>query len=212
MTMASDVNIIPTSSITSPRWLWGGPSPRRADGTPIINSLQKDIKYDTTRLISLIFLRYIMGCTTPHIDAVLSVSPSLIILLSNRLPSCQAGKHSVEHPQPIRDRQSQSRSDYYMTGRPLNLKMKLIIQNLLHLPNTETKKSFDLIRMHWIIISPLEIFDRVGFLGYGYYFRFWLSPAQLAYKKRVNQTNTESYRLFRIDEVYIFSHGVDIVM
>ena len=203
--MASDVNITPTSSITSPRWLWGGPSPRRADGTPIINSQQKDIKYDTTRLISLIFLRYYGLHYSPHRCCIIGISLSYLLLI--QYPSFLSGEFIPWnlHTQSRTATKHCTRPGVINTkGIALNLKkFQLIIRNLLHLPNTETKKSSDILRRHWVVISPLEIFDRVGFLGYGYYFRFWFLLAQLAYKKRVNPTNTESYALFGIDEVYI---------
>ena len=57
-----------------------------------------------------------------------------------------------------------------------------------------------------IDISPSSgILDRVGYLGYGYYFRFWFLFTQLTYKKRLHQMQIESYALFGIDEVDIYS-------
>ena len=213
-TMASDVNITPTSSITSPRWLWGGPSPRRADGTPIINSQQKDIKYDTTRLISLIFLRYYGLHYSPHRCCIIGISFSYLLLI--QYPSFLSGEvialkiHTQPRTATVRCRPGVTS----IKQLPCETQeVSVIIWFVLHLPHTENKSPSDLLRRHWIVISPLEIFDRVGFLGYGYYFRFWFLLAQLAYKKRVNPTNTESYALFGIDEVYIlFPMGVDIVM
>ena len=112
-TMASDVNITPTSSIVhnlSLRWLWGSPLPWRAV-TPIW----------------LISPLAIYGLQPPHIlDAVLSVSPSPISSYHS-IPFVPCGTiYCNEHPQPIQDLHfvllSWSWSDQYILQLPWTLR------------------------------------------------------------------------------------------
>ena len=96
-TMASDINITPTSSIVH----------NLSEMEMIVGwSIVVVLKSSNTHLInfSLSYLcLWAMGCIPPHINAVLSVSPSPIFLLFNALPSCRA-IYCNEHPQPIQDR------------------------------------------------------------------------------------------------------------
>jgi len=101
-TMASDVYISPTCSTSSPRWLWDGPSPRRAAGTPVIN-----ITYDTSRWIYF-YLRYLMGCIPPTTMLLLIISIS-----SFYLPTTQCTSFL-----PVILKSSENHNPIHGTGRP----------------------------------------------------------------------------------------------
>ena len=98
-------------NLTSPRWLWGGPSLRRADGTPIINK-----QYDTTRLINfylrmltLVKLLMSLELQRPKLWAVY-LPTSLLIYICTSLslsyysnPSFLLAQTFIEHPHQIQD-------------------------------------------------------------------------------------------------------------
>ena len=208
--MASDVYITPTCSASSPRWLWDGPSPRRAAGTPVIN-----ITYDTSRWIYF-YLRYLMGCIPPTSMLLLIISISSFYLpTTQRTSFLPAILKRSEHHHPI-----------HGTGRPGPGVVSIAVDTLADFQEVVMLLSFgpflsrdnkvlsDFVRRHWVISATIKrICDRVGYIGFGscHYFRYWLDYIyikqlgldyikQLAYKKR-SHLNTASYAIFGFVEV-----------
>ena len=200
--MAFDVNIAPAPRITPPRWLWGGPSPRRADGTPIINK-----QHDTNRWINFL-LRYLWAAYLPtslQIGLYICISLSYLPTIQY-LPSFPVKLPLPEHPQQIR-----GPPFCYPCPGVISIEkvpwsarsIEDVMWLLFFLSHTVNRKSSDNIRRIWIVIPPLEVLDRVGYFGNGYFSRFCLVFKQLTYKKRINRYTSESYGLFGwIEEVY----------
>ena len=194
------------------------------DGTPIINK-----QYDTTRLINfylrmltLVKLLMSLELQRPKLWAVYLPTSLLIYICTSlshpsiqTLPSCQTASSLNIHTQSRTATYQTSRSrviiicQIFWSTRSIDLKRLLILLRAI-----EIAKSSDFIRRIWMIdISPSSgILDRVGYLGYGYYFRFWFLFTQLTYKKRLHEIQIESYALFGIDEVDIYSLGDSYVM
>ena len=175
-------------------------------------------------MLTLVKLLMSLELQRPKLWAVY-LPTSLLIYICTSLsfsyysnPSFLLAQTFIEHPHQIQDHAIllSFRSGVIIKEKsgPRSTRSIDLKRILLHLPHTENKKSSDFIRRIWMIdISPSSgILDRVGYLGYGYYFRFWFLFTQLTYKKRLHQIQIESYALFGIDEVDIYSLGDSYVM
>ena len=151
-------------NLTSPRWLWGGPSLRRADGTPIINK-----QYDTTRLINfylrmltLVKLLMSLELQRPKLWAVYLPTSLLIYICTSlshpsiqTLPSCQAASSLNIHTQSRTATKHYTRSGVIIicqsswSTRSIDLKRLLILLRAI-----EIAKSSDFIRRIWMIEYP----------------------------------------------------------